>query len=145
MTATLTQARDEILSQFRTVWLADPATLGIQVLYDGVADDPPDPPTPFVRVSVRHNPSQPGQVTLANGVGQRRFRRTGFVFVQLFGPLGDGLVLCDTMATVARRAFEGVATPRDVLFRAVSVNEVGRSGGWEQVNVSAEFEYDEIV
>jgi len=49
------------------------------------------------------------------------------------------------MATVARRAFEGVATPRDVLFRAVSVNEVGRSGGWRQVNVAAEFEYDEIV
>lgn len=146
MTATLTEARDEILTQFKTRWDQPGASQGIPVIYWDSDATAPKPPNPWARVTVQHSPVQPGQVTLAGFSGGRRFRRTGICTVQIFTPLGDGLSTADQLATIARSAFEGQTTPSSVIFRAVSVNEVGRDeGGWFQVNVLAQFEYDEIV
>jgi hypothetical protein len=153
MTATLSQARDQVLATFKAAWDVGPPSSTVQVIYDGVESDKPEnAATPWARVSVRHNPVQPGAVTLGRAPdGKRRYTRTGLVFVQLFTPLGDGLSLADQLATIARSAFEGVVTtPGNVIFRAVSVNEVGsevgpEKGGWFQTNVTAQFEYDEIV
>jgi hypothetical protein len=148
MSATLTQARDQMLALFKAAWDAGPPSQGVLVLYDGVEGEKPSSTSvPWARVAVRHNPVQPGQVTLGQADGRRRFTRTGLVFVQLFTPTGDGLSLADSLATIARSAFEGVATtPGNVIFRAVSVSEVGpEEGGWYQTNVTALFEYDQIV
>lgn len=147
MTATLSQARDEIYGVFKAAWDADVTSAPIQVIYpDDPADDEPEAPTPWVRCSVRHNPVQQGKVTVGSPDGTNRYTRDGAVFIELYTPLGDGLTLSDTLASIARRAFEGVSTtPGDVIFRTVSVNEVGREGGWFQTNVTALFEYDEIV
>lgn len=149
MTATLTQARDEITALFKAAWDAAPPSQGLTVLYDDVESDPPTSvAAAWARHSVRHNPVQPGQVTLGRGPdGRRRYRRSGLVLIQLFTPPGDGLSLSDQLATIARSAYQGVATtPGNVIFRAVSVSEVGKDvGGWFQTNVTAEFEYDEIA
>lgn len=142
MTATLTQARDEMLAVFRTAWLADSVSSSLPVLYPDTADDLPDSGA-WARVTVTHGTG--GQVTLAGDSGQRRYRHTGFITVELYTPRGDGLVLNDQLATIVKHAFEGVTTsPGHVTFYRVRVREVGSDGQWFHTNVLADFEYDEV-
>lgn len=142
MTATLLQARDEILGALKTAWDADPGSTGLPVLYSDTEEDVPATGA-WARVTVQHN--EGFQATLSNAVGARRFRRLGTVTVQVFTPHNEGGTLSDTLATVAKNAFEGVTTsPGRVIFRNVRVNEVGQDKEWFQVNVLADFEYDEI-
>lgn len=143
MTATLTQARDEMLAVFRESWLADPASAQLPVLYPDTKSVPPTTGKGWVRVMVQHGSG--GQATLSNAAGRRRFRHTGIVFVQIFTDRGDGMVLADQLASVAKNAFEGVTTdPGRVTFYRVRVREVGPDGQWFQTNVLADFEYDEV-
>lgn len=144
MTATRTQARDEILDQFKTVWDADPESTGVLVRYPDKPSDPPSTQVPWARVTVQHNPTG-GQVTLSGATGSRRFRRFGLVTIQIFTIFGEGLVKADELARVAQGAFEGVRTsPGGVIFRAVNAVEIGKSKEWFQTNVLAQFEYDEV-
>lgn len=142
MTATLGQARDEICAVFRTAWIAGPPSSTLPVLYPDVSQEIPAS-SAWARVTVAHNVG--GQATLANESGQRRFRHVGIVTVQIFTPTGDGQVLSDQLITIVKDAFEGVTTtPGRVIFRRTRVNEVGQEGQWFQVNVLADFEYDEV-
>jgi len=143
MTATITEARDEMFAVFRTAWLGDPASASVPVMWPDVAAQKPPTSGAWARVTVQHNTGR--QATLSNGVGQRRFRRTGVVTVQVFAPTGDGQEFSDQLATIAKNAFEGVTTsPGRVMFRDVRLREVGQDGNFYQVNVLADFEYDEV-
>lgn len=142
MTATVTQARDEMLTTFRTAWTAGPPSSTLPVLYPDVSQEVPSSGA-WARVTVKHSYGE--QATLSGETGQRRFRHTGIVTVQIFTPTGDGQVLSDQLVAIAKGAFEGVTTsPGRVMFRNVRVNEVGQQGQWFQVNVLADFEYDEV-
>ncbi|RKZ20191.1 hypothetical protein DRQ50_00095 [bacterium] len=142
MTATIAQARDEILGTFQTAWLADSVSQLLPVLYSDVSQEPPDAGA-WARVTINHTASR--QATLSGETGARRYRRFGFVTVQLFTPTGEGLTLGDELTTIAVRAFEGVTTaPGRVIFRNVRPIEVGQGGSWFQTNVLADFEYDEV-
>lgn len=144
MTATRTQARDEILTQFKTVWDAGPESTGVLVRYPDAPSDPPSTQVPWVRMTVQHNPTG-GQVTLRGAIGERRFRRFGIVTVQVFTIFGEGMVLADRLSEIVQGAFEGVRTsPGGVIFRAVNAVEIGKSKEWFQTNVLAQFEYDEV-
>lgn len=144
MTATRTQARDEILGVFKTAWDADVTSASVQVIYPDNPDQPPNDNSPFTRLNIIHSP-EGNQVTLQNEIGSRRFRRFGICISQVFTVRGDGLNLSDQLSTIARNAFEGVVTsPGGVIFRNVNAIEVGPSGIWFQVNVIANFEYDEV-
>lgn len=150
MAATITTARDEMLSAFIDTWGADPSSSSVQVLYENVPGEPPtevDPATgklpPYVRVSVRHFTG--GQTTLSGAVGTRTFRRDGLVTIQIFTPTGDGFVMSDTLVPIAKRAYEGKATASGIWFRNVRNTEVGTSGAWFQTNILADFTYDEII
>lgn len=149
MAVTAATARDEILAAFKAAWDGDPTSSSIQVLYENVPGEPPtdvDAATgkvpPYVRVSARHFTG--GQSTLAGATGTRTFRRDGAVTVQIFTPTGDGFTLSDSLVPIAKNAYEGAATASGVWFRNVRHNEVGTSGAWFQVNVIADFTYDEI-
>jgi len=142
MSATITQARDEILAKFHATWDVTGASADVPVLYSDVAQDVPDRGS-WARITVRHN--QGYQATLSGTIGSRRFRREGIVTVQIFTPFADGGVDNDALATIAQQAFEGeVTSPGRVIFRRVRINEVGQSGQWFQTNVLADFEYDHI-
>ena len=142
MTATLTQARDEILTQFRTTWLADPISAELPVLWPDSDSKPPSSGA-WARASVTHGPG--GQRTLSGGTGQIRYTHKGFVIIQLFTPRGDGLKLSDQLAIIGKRAFEGVATsPGHVSFYRVVAREIGPDGQWFNTNVLADCEWDEV-
>ena len=149
MSVTTTVARDEIYGLFKTAWDGDVASSSVLVLYENVPGEPPDAVNtatgklpPYARVSVRHFTG--GQSTLSGGLGRRTFSRNGAVTVQIFTPIGDGLALSDTLVPIARNAYEGVDTASGVWFRNVRHVEVGPTGAWYQVNVIADFTYDEI-
>lgn len=142
MSATTKQARDEILAKFHEAWDADATSSVVPVLYSDVAQDIPDS-GPWARVTIRH--ATGNQATLSNGIGQRRFRHEGQVFVQIFTPFNDGMEDADDLAAIAKQAFEGeVTSPGRVIFRRVRINEVGQDGQFFQTNVVTDFEYDHI-
>jgi len=148
MTATLQTARDEILGAFKTRWDLDSAAVNggtiPPVAYEGVPFAAPSTAA-WARIVVRH--ASGGQATLAGDVPSRiRTRKIGVVIVSVFAPLekGLGVTLGRNLAAVAKKAFEGAATPSAVWFRNAVAAEVGEDGPWFQWNVSATFEYDEF-
>lgn len=136
-------ARDSINAQVKAkvdAYNAANATT-YQVFYDDVEKAQSDGKGPHFRVFIRHGSGD--QITLG-GVGNRGFERRGIVTVQVMVPFGDGFTLGDTLATLARNMFEGVTTPDGVWFRRVTPGqEMGKTGNWQQINVTANFEYTE--
>lgn len=141
MSLTISEARDEILTFFKTAWDAGGSSNGLPVIYDDTKQDVPSDASAWARVSVRHTAFN--QATL-QGETTKRWERTGFVFVQLFTKYGNGLSLSDPLSIICLNAFEGKKTSNGVWFRNVRSNEIGQSGDWHQTNVIAEFIYDEI-
>ena len=97
--------------------------------------------SPYVRVSVRHTGGT--QHTLGKR-GNRKFERSGSVFVQVFVPSGEGVFDSGTLAQAARAIFEGEDIPgTTVFFQDVVIRETGPSGKWLQTVVEASFQYTE--
>jgi len=151
MTATFTQARDQMLDLLNVAWLANtPAINGgvaPTIQWEGVAIDDADfPPRDgaWAKVFIRHQTGN--QSTLSKGSGSTRFEKGGTLTVQVFAPLGEGegLMKSQQLAEVGKNAFEGQATSRQVWFRDVRIEEIGVDGPWFQMNVVLTFEYDEL-
>ena len=136
MSLTITEARNEILTLFRTAWLAQGSPPPLY-FWDTTADPPTDPS--WVLVIVRH--ADGGN----DAIGNTLFSREGLVTVQIMTEFGEGLTLSDALTKVALDAFQGKATPGGVWFRNVRAREVGPDGQWFHVNVLAEFEYTERI
>lgn len=149
MPADFNSAYDQIFALFTTKWNADtPAITGgsaPEIFYQGITDVGPQPPEdPWCRISIQHVTNQ--QSALNPEGGLKRFTVTGFVTVQIFVPIGEGLNLIRQLAPVAKEAFQGVRTADDsIWFRDSAINEVGTDGPWNQFNVSSFFEYEEQV
>lgn len=140
--ASISQARDAILGTFKTAWDAQTPPVP-PVVYDGISGEPPRDGGVWARVSVKHGPS--AQATIGGSPGNKRFRRIGFVVIQLFVPIGQGLTVADRYAKVAVDAFEGKATkPDGAFFYNVRANEIGPTDDWFQMNILAEFQWDEV-
>lgn len=146
---TLTEARDAILELFETRWLADsPAVAGgaaPKIFFEAVPDPGQQPQTAsWCRIQIRHTTAE--QASFGQVLGERRFRKLGIVTVQIFALMPAGnLTEAEGLAAVARSAFERRETPNHVWFRNVRINEVGVEGTHFQMNVLADFEYDEFV
>lgn len=142
MTATIQQARNEIIAQFRTTWLADGNSSGIPILFANVGGQVIPTSGAWVRITVQH--TEGSQPTLSGATGARRFRRFGFVTVQVFTPTGFS-TLADVLTMIAASAFEGITTsPGRVMFLRVRPVEIGQEGNWFQTNVLSDFQYDEV-
>lgn len=140
-----TQAIDEMYGTFRTAWNANsPAVNGgiaPEIRYETV-DDPSPPPenAPWVRLSIRHLPSE-------ETIGKQKiYTRRGIIQCELFCPTADrGLSLCDELVIIAMNVFEGESTSGGVWFRNTVAEEVGPDKPWYKVNVVSNFEYYEVV
>jgi hypothetical protein len=146
MTATIIEATDAILTQFKTTWDADSESMGIAVAWpDTKFAVPTSDGSSWARVTLIHNPGAGGQATLSGDTGQRRYRRFGVITVQVFTPFGGGQTDSQALARVAMSAFEGVdLAPSGVIFRNARFTEVGQDGAWLQTNITSDFEYDEV-
>ena len=138
MSATLAEANDAILALFKTAW----DTTGFTAVYENVKADIPTGTAPWSRITLRH--AIGGLGALTGALGTSRYDREGFLIVQIFVPLGEGLSEGYSLGKVVLDAFEGQTTTNGVWFRNSRINEVGPDGEWYQFNVTIDFSYDEI-
>ena len=147
MATTYRGAKDEMLGALKSRWDADtPAVYGGSIptiFWDGVPPAKPDPTASWAFPTIRH--AAGSQVSLSDPSGLRRFEKNGIITVSVFSPIVKGFPLGETLAEIAKKAFEGRSTPGGVWFKNVRIVEVGPDGPWYQWNVLAEFRYDELV
>ena len=77
----------------------------------------------------------------AAALGRRLWDRRGILAVQLFQEAGQGSVL-DTAGQTMVNALEGVTSP--AFLTQVKMVDVGPDGKWVQVQVTAEFEFQQL-
>jgi hypothetical protein len=145
------EARDELFAMLKSQWdsLAAPfnlpeQTTPPQIYWQGVDyQDPPPLGSPYARAHIVHSG---GQQSSLGPVGGRLFERTGVIIVQCFAPTSSGKsgTLSVSLATIAKNAFEGRASPGGIWLRRCRISEVGSENGWFQVNAQAEFTYSEV-
>lgn len=135
--ATIIDATDGIVDRIKAVW-TKPLEIP-NLAFDVNALDART--AVWARLRIRH--AGGGQSTLAGNDGLKRFERFGTVFVQVFTPLGIGLKMAYDEAELMLSAFEGKRTESDVWFRECRIEEIGESGAWFQMNVTAEFTYEQ--
>jgi hypothetical protein len=140
MTATVTQARDQIYALYKAAMDANSADTVI--VYDDAKTPTPEDASSWARISVRHTSG--GQSTISRNGGISRYTRTGTVYVNLFEMPGAGLNSLDALAKIALDAFEGKTTSGNVWFTKAQVRELGIVEGWYQTNVLINFSYDEV-
>lgn len=140
--------RDELLALVKAAFetAGEAAPEGERLLWqDGLEQRPPDGEASWARLGLVHSPAS-GQVRGIGGPtedGPRVYHYFGQVFVQLFTTAGDGLSVSDVVSKTLVQALRRGRTPSGALTRNASAVEVGRDGPWYQVNVTADFEYDE--
>lgn len=145
MPANVSQARDQMNGVLKAAMDAAGSPINtIVLIWDDTLNDPEPPatPTPWARVSIRHNKGQQG--SLSGALGKQRWVRSGFISVQLFTFAGKGNVVSDQIIAIIQTAYEGKTTVGGLIFRNVRFTEIGQSGPWLQVNITIDFEYDEI-
>lgn len=137
MSMTADEARDQILQVFKDAW--DPT--GFVATYTDVAGEVPPSQSVWARAIVRH--ATGGQSTLSGPInGCVRQTYGGTVYVQVFAPVGDGSTSAYDAAQIVLNAYKA-SHAKNVWFRDVRINEVGTRGAFEQINVLAEFTYDD--
>lgn len=142
------QARSEMAAMLARGWaLQSWPSWGIALApaleWDGrEGPSPRDTTKPYAFFVARH--AAAAQESLA-GNGARMWSRVGTLAVQCFGSLasGQGLEDATNMATIAQRIYQGQQSDSCIWFRNAALKEVGPSGGWYQVNMTATFEYYE--
>lgn len=132
---------------FRTAWEAGTVVVPAPpVRWQGQEQSsPPDRSAQaFARIKMDH--VQRTQGSLSNESGQRKWLNEGIIMIQCFGSVstGRGLGIAESLAILAKNAFEGKTSPGGIWFRKCRTNEVGSEDGWFQVNAVAEFSYDEV-
>lgn len=145
---TYDEARDEMFAMLKIAWDAGAGAIVSgavpSILWQGQEYGPPALTAAYARATVHHNTGR--QTSLTGEGGQRRFTRYGIVFIQIFVPVSfkNPLTIASKLGKVALDAYEGRSSPGGIWFRNARLNEIGPADGWEQVNVVAEFQYDEV-
>jgi hypothetical protein len=134
---TFDEARDTILGIVKAAW----SLTGYPIVWSDVPGEIPTSETVWARATIRHATGRQGSLHGANNT--RRWNRTGTIFVQVFAPVGDGSTAGYIAAQSMADALQAAKDP-DVWFRNVRMNEVGTSGAFEQLNVLADFSYDDV-
>lgn len=141
-----------MLETLKVAWDANTpsiTTTAPQLVYEFLEPDlkphPSDSDKPWARVIVRHADS--AKTSLANSDGVSRYRRVGLVWVQVFVPasFGSAWTKCESLAVVARDAYEGKrALNGRVVFTKAPIIDVAKDGPWVRKDVKAFFYWDEV-
>lgn len=147
----------EIFGQFKTAWDADaPAIAGTVAAPPVLTEDTEQPgaiptisdPTNGTRVLAQDEAYARYRARHLGGnnaaIGRKLFYRWGQLTIQVFAPRrgGVGKAKALALAQLVQNAYESTSA-RNVNFTNVSLREVGASGPWYQVNVSADFNWYE--
>lgn len=136
MSLTPDEADKAIQARFTTMWGTT-----TPIAWDNKTFDAEGLNVAYVRLSVQFALGSQSAMGL---IGDRCYRNTGTVFVQVFTPVGGGKSPNTVLATQARNVFRGVQLPGGLWFRDEGITHVGPEGRWYQQNVTANFIFDEV-
>lgn len=137
MSLTYEQANDDMLKMITDAW----AVTGNKIYFESVQDDRETDTLPFCKVWVRHSFSSQRSL---GGQGSRIFERRGFVRIEVYSRITNGLQESYQLAKVASDAYEGRSSDNGVWFRRVRISEMGKDGIFNRVDVIVDFEYHEM-
>ena len=143
MANAINEARKAIEARFT----AEFTDLTNKVFTDNKKEFAQDTGQEWARLSVQHT----GRIQETIGrPGNRLFRTSGSVFIQIFtpiggdnAPVGQEMKRSDELASKAADVFDAVSF-EGLDFDAATTREAGPEGKWFTVLVEAPFEYDEI-
>lgn len=128
-------ARDEILAVFKAAW--DTTAYSARVAWTDVQGDQPAGSDPWARCVVRH------ALGRQRSFGTPKVQTmTGTLWVQVFGPMGEGSQSAYTLARVVAQAYRNARGT--VWYRNIRIREAGASGAFQQINVLVDFTYDDF-
>ncbi|MFN9301736.1 MAG: phage tail terminator-like protein [Candidatus Kapaibacterium sp.] len=131
------EAEAELRFFFNTAWAGETA-----IAWPDTEFEPPSKET-WVRFDCRENDGFQAGFGSPNN---NRFRHTGIVTIQVFQPSGKASVEARDIATQAIAVFMGQTTANGIMFKNVQARQIGNDGnGYYQINVLAEFFYDEYT
>jgi hypothetical protein len=133
---TYEEARNAIQGHLDANWSATPAGT---IAYDNLPFVPPSA-APWLRLSVRNAEGRQASF----GGATRRYRRRGLALLQIFVPEGEGPSEAMQLGDQAVALFEGVVLSGNLRFGPVSLREIGVEDGWFQVNLAADYSFDEV-
>lgn len=110
-----------------------------KIAWDNVGFSIPEDKSEWVRVSIQNNVSN--YVSIGPN---RRTRRRGIVFIQIFVPENSETLVCSQIIDDIVNIFETKILSGTV-FQSPNVREIGASRGWFQVNISVPFYFDDIT
>jgi hypothetical protein len=150
-TTTYPAAVDAMFAMVLADWSANApgivGTTGVpEVRWQGV-ENPNSPAVGTYWLRVTEQIVIESQTSLAGGDGRKRYTSQGVIFSQVFVPVSDpaaytrGRVLSEMCRNTFRKR-----EPNDLVwFRNAKITPVGLTTGWYQFNISATFQFDEIV
>lgn len=110
-----------------------------KIAWDNVDFTIPDDESAWVRCSVQHNGSN-----FVSFGPNRRTRRLGIVFIQIFVPENSETLIASQLTDNVVDVFE-TNSLGGVVFESPDVREAGVTRGWYQVNISVPFYFDDIT
>lgn len=152
MTTTYNVAYQAILSAFNTAWQSQTTAICgyIPEVRWPFVEEPDSPPTNKHWVRIRIETVDERQATLRGedkdfGYG-KRYESNGLVIVQLFFSKATLITSHARLLTeVARKSFIQQVADGSVWFRNASKREVDPEEDWFRTNVTAQWQYDEII
>ncbi len=125
-------AQKSIETRFSTLWGTT-----TEIAYDNVEHTPGPTTISWVRLNVLT-----GDSIVAGLAGSvNLYRNVGVIVVQVFVKEGEGVRVALLLADTAAAIFRGTQVD-GVLYRAPSVERIGPSDGWYQINVNIPFQWD---
>lgn len=133
---TPSEARNAIVSRYLVQYNGQ-----FPIATDNLKFTSPNPPEKWVRVNVKF--TEGNQSTLG-GIDNRKFLRTGMVFIQVFTPINTSTDENDTLANNSLDLFDGVRLGQLWLYNG-RIQTIGSgSGEFYQQNVIVEFTFEDI-
>lgn len=130
------EATDEMSRVVNSVLVAE----GVLAKWEDVPANEMDGETTWAKIFIQHSK---GNISALGGVNLlRKFQRDGVILVQVFAPVGQGKLQAMEVAQLVSNAYED--EKGDVLYRNVTVQEIGAEGSFWQALVRIEFEYDDV-
>lgn len=143
MSCTLNEANDHMFKVFKDAW----DLTGFPAFYDDVAPAPDiggstPSATVWARATIRY--ADGFQSSLTGPLEQlKRHSRIGVVIIQVFGPVGDGSTAAYDAAQLVLNAYEK-SRGIPVWFKHIRAKNVPGRSTYTQINVIADFSYDDV-
>jgi len=133
----ISEARDIILTEFKTQWDLDSATTGIPIAYQDVSFVTPSS-GPWIEINIDYDDSRPW------ALGRVLKRRAGQVSIMIYTPFGQGLFTAYNLGIIALNALKGKNLESNVWLSNATISEVGIVGNNSVLEVTVDFVHSQL-